>query len=361
MIVHITRFAFVTAGAMGGFAVSRLLDWPDTIGLPQYYVILILILLGSSIGYIIGGIFGREFADIYATVEQKLVDMAPVDFALGMAGIIGGMLVALIVSWPLRQLQPAWMTVVSTTVLFVIGGYAGFRIALIKRDDIARSFSRFSEDHGDESQPEAGMPIKLLDTSAIIDGRFIDLVQLGVLDGDLRTPRFVLAELQTLADSVDDVKRARGRRGLDLLTRVSSGEIGVRLFEADYPTIPETDSKLMSLAEDLKAAIVTVDYNLTKVARVRDLTVVNLNEVATALKPAYLPGETLRLEVQREGKEEGQGVGYLDDGTMVVVQEAAEHVGSRVDAEVTSVLQTSSGRMIFARQKAVSGPGDDIA
>ena len=361
MIVHITRFSFVTAGAMGGFAISKLLDWPDTTGLPQYYVIFILTLLGSSVGYVIGGIFGRELADLYATAEQKLADMAPVDFALGMVGIIGGMLLALIVSWPLRLLQPVWMAIVATAVLFVIGGYVGLRIALIKRDDIARSISWLSDEHDGESHPGTGISIKLLDTSAIIDARFIDLVQLGVLDGDLRTPRFVLAELQTLADSADDVKRARGRRGLDLLTRVSSGEVDVRLFEADYPTIPETDSKLMRLAEDLEAAIVTVDYNLTKVARVRDLNVINLNEVATALKPSYLPGETLRLQVQREGKEEGQGVGYLDDGTMVVVQDAAEHVGSRVDAEVTSVLQTSSGRMIFARQKAVSGPGDDIA
>jgi uncharacterized protein YacL len=175
----------------------------------------------------------------------------------------------------------------------------------------------------------------------------------------MRVPRFVLAELQTLADSEDDVKRARGRRGLDLLARWQSDDEDLEVFETDYPEIADVDGKLMRLAADIEGAIVTVDHNLTRVAEVRGITVINLNELAAALKPAFLPGESLRLDLIKEGKEPGQGVGYLEDGTMVVVQEGSVHLGAVVDTEVTSVLQTSAGRMIFARFVAVAeGMGD---
>jgi len=349
MIVHITRFVLVTAGAMGGFTVSRLVDWSDTTGLPEYYVILILILLGSSMGYVAGGIFGRELKLIYERAEERLSEMAPVDFTLGATGMIVGLLIALLASWPLRLLEPSWIAVLTTVALFMMGGYLGLRIALLKRDDIASSFPKLAGPEAEARAGSAARAAKLLDTSAIIDGRFTELVALGLLEGPLKVPRFVLSELQTLADSADDVKRSRGRRGLDLLTRLSASDIDIQTFEADYPTIPETDGKLMRLAEDMGASIVTVDYNLTKVARLRDVNAINLNEVATALKPAFLPGEAIRLEVQKAGKEDGQGVGYLDDGTMVVIQDGRGHIGERVDAEVTSVLQTSAGRMIFAR------------
>jgi len=349
MIVHITRFVLVTAGAMGGYTASRLVDWSDTTGLPEYYVILILILLGSSIGYVAGGIFGRELALLYERAEERLSEMAPVDFTLGATGMIVGLLIALLVSWPLRLLEPMWLAVLITVTLFVMGGYLGLRIALLKRDDIAASFPRLAGSAPAGASTQPGATVKLLDTSAIIDGRFVELVEFGLLEGALKVPRFVLSELQTLSDSADDAKRARGRRGLDLLTRLSGGDLDIEAFEADYPTVPETDGKLLRLAEDMSAAVVTVDYNLTKVARVRGVTVINLNEIATALKPVFLPGESLRLEVQKEGKEQSQGVGYLDDGTMVVIQDGREHIGVLVDTEVTSVLQTSAGRMIFAR------------
>ncbi len=200
--------------------------------------------------------------------------------------------------------------------------------------------------------------MKFLDTSAIIDGRFLDLVDLGLLEGELRVPRFVLVELQTLADSADDTKRARGRRGLDLLTRARSADEPIEMFETDYPDIPDVDGKLLRLASDAEGAVLTVDYNLSKVAEVRGIAVINLNDVAAALKPAYLPGESLRLTIVREGKEPEQGVGYLEDGTMVVVQSGREHIGSIVDSEVTSVLQTSGGRMIFAKFASVVEGGD---
>ena len=197
----------------------------------------------------------------------------------------------------------------------------------------------------------------LLDTSAVIDARFVELKRLGFLPGTLRVPRFVLAELQTLADSADETRRARGLRGLDLLASLPP-EDSVSVFESDYPDTPQVDDKLMRLAVDAKSSLVTVDYNLTKVARVRGIDVTNLNEAAAALRPNYIPGELMRLKVVKPGKESDQGVGYLDDGTMVVVQSGRALVGREADLEVTSVLQTSAGRMIFARPIHSIGEGD---
>jgi uncharacterized protein YacL len=196
-----------------------------------------------------------------------------------------------------------------------------------------------------------------LDTSAIIDGRFVELQRLGFLVGNPRAPRFVLGELHTLADSADDTKRARGRRGLDLLDMLAGRGEGIEVFEADYPEVAEVDGKLVRLAAELRTPLVTVDYNLTKVARVQDIEVLNVNELAAAVRPTFLPGEGLRLRVVREGKEADQGVGYLEDGTMVVVQGGKSRIGSEVDTEVTSVLQTSAGRMIFARIPNVAANG----
>jgi uncharacterized protein YacL len=171
----------------------------------------------------------------------------------------------------------------------------------------------------------------------------------GLLEGNVMVPRFVLVELQTLADSADDTKRARGRRGLDLLTTLASGPEAIRVFETDYPEIPAVDAKLIRLAGVTGSAIVTVDHNLSQVARVEGVKIVNINDVALAVRPALLPGDTVHISIVREGKESGQGVGYLEDGTMVVVAEGKWAVGSDIDVEVTSMLQTSAGRMVFAR------------
>ncbi|MBE0417843.1 MAG: hypothetical protein IBX63_08750, partial [Coriobacteriia bacterium] len=183
------------------------------------------------------------------------------------------------------------------------------------------------------------------------------------VEGDLRVPRFVLGELHILSDSADDTRRARGRRGLDLLSRLRDEDSRrVEVFEADYPDIPDVDNKLLRLAAETGATVLTVDHNLTSVARVRGVAVLNLNEVASAMRPNHLPGERIRLRIAKEGKEQAQGVGYLEDGTMVVVADGRDHVGGEADVEVTSVLQTSAGRMIFSRflgQPDESGDTDE--
>jgi uncharacterized protein YacL len=198
---------------------------------------------------------------------------------------------------------------------------------------------------------------KILDTSVVIDGRIADICETGFLDGTLVIPHFVLRELQQVADSADALKRNRGRRGLDILQRIQKmNGIHVQLVENDYPQTREVDMKLIELAKELDGAkIVTNDFNLNKVAQLRGVEVLNINELANALKPVYLPGETMKVFILKEGKEFNQGIAYLDDGTMVVVDNARKMIGKTVDSSVTSVLQTTAGKMIFGRYEEKRG------
>ena len=196
---------------------------------------------------------------------------------------------------------------------------------------------------------------KLLDTSVIIDGRIADICETGFIEGNFIIPQFILQELQHISDSADGLKRARGRRGLDILNHIQKKiDIEVTIVEEDFPHIKEVDAKLVELGKKLGAKILTNDLNLNKVAELQGVRVLNINDLSNALKPVVLPGETIRVYVLKEGKEAGQGVAYLDDGTMVVVDNAKRCIGKNVDVIVTSVLQTSAGRMIFTRLKEES-------
>lgn len=352
MIQAITRFTFVTGGLLGGFAVTRLVNWQTQLGLPEYYVIFLFIILGGSIGYVFGGIVGRELTTQWQRTEQVVHETAPADLVLGTSGLVVGLLIALLASQPLRLVNPAWLSMAATALLMFVCGYLGARVALLKRHDFANAFPGLSA----SELVAGGNRLLVLDTSAVIDGRFVELHKLGFLSGDLRVPRFVLGELQTLADSADETRRARGRRGLDLLTSLPDG-LQVSVYETDYGDTAAVDEKLLRLSADSRAALVTVDYNLAKVGRVRGVEVLNLNDAAGALRPNFLPGETIHLRIVKAGKEAEQGVGYLEDGTMVVVQGGREHVGSEIEVEVTSVLQTSAGRMVFARTNSEDRAG----
>jgi len=199
---------------------------------------------------------------------------------------------------------------------------------------------------------------KILDTSAIIDGRIAEICKSGFIEGALVVPRFVLEELQRIADSSDPLKRTKGRRGLDILNAIQGYEgMDVKVVDHDFPKIKGVDSKLVALAITMDAKIITNDYNLNKVAQLQGVQVLNINELAHALKPAVLPGETLSIQIVREGKEPGQGVGYLEDGTMVVVEEAKRFLGKTIEVTVTSVLQTAAGLMVFTTPKDVMEVG----
>lgn len=344
MIQAITRFVFVATGLLGGYAVTQLVDWQAEIGLPEYYVIFLFIILGGSIGFLLGGIIGRELTSAWGHVEEFVADLSAADLVLGTAGLVTGLLVAFLIAQPLRLLQPTWLAIATSVLVSIITAYIGTQVALTRRRELIAAVPRLG--------PPELLPVDerslILDTSAIIDGRFVELRQLGFMPGAMRVPRFVLAELQTLADSADEIRRGRGRRGLDLLS-TQPDDRSIEVFEVDYPESPAVDEKLMRLAVETGAVVVTVDYNLTKVARVRGLSVLNLNEAASALRPNFLPGDRMRLQIVKPGKESGQGVGYLEDGTMVVVADGRDLVGTDSPVEVSSVLQTSAGRMIFAR------------
>jgi len=227
----------------------------------------------------------------------------------------------------------------------IIMPYIGFLVGVRKSEwlDPAHLFRFFKE-------KSSGRSYKILDTSVIIDGRITDLCDTGFIEGTLVIPQFVLKELQFIADSGDGLKRQRGRRGLDVLDHLQkSSQISVVIWEMDFPEIRDVDSKLMELARQLDAKIVTNDVNLNKVAKLRGISVLNINELANALRPVVLPGESMRVFILKEGKEKDQGVGYLDDGTMVVVDNSRRMIGQNVDVTVTSVLQTTVGKMIFGR------------
>lgn len=230
-------------------------------------------------------------------------------------------------------------------------GYIGLRIGLIKGSAVhlplrLREGSSMGKEHS-----QAGIA-KVLDTSVIIDGRIADIAETGFIEGPLLIPQFVLGELQHIADSHDPIKRTRGKRGLEILHHIQKQiNVDVRIVDSDYPSVREVDAKLIELAKEVNGKIITNDANLNKVAGLQGIEVLNINALANALKPVVLPGEEINTKIIKEGKEMGQGVAYLDDGTMIVVDNGRRQIGKNIDVVVTSVLQTPAGRMIFARLK----------
>jgi uncharacterized protein YacL len=270
-------------------------------------------------------------------------------------GILVGLFLAHVVVIALTPIIPP--TVPRAQVELVLGMllcYACISLLIQTKDDF-----RFVIPYIEFSKEVKGLKPYVLDTSVVIDGRIADLVETNVLDNQLLMPRFVLAELQTIADSTDKMRRARGRRGLDMLNRLrNSKNVEFKIYDREHPEMEgqAVDMKLVLLAKHLEGKIVTGDYNLNKVARLHNVQVINLNDVANSLKPVFLPGEKVDVRIVKPGEEPGQGVGYLDDGTMIVVESGRDHVGSTVTITVTSVLQTSAGRMIFGRFENVVRP-----
>src|SRR5579872_3548508 len=259
-------------------------------------------------------------------------------------GIVGAYLISLVLS----RAIPAPSTTVSFLQLLVLlwMAYVGLVVGASKGEML--NLGALGGLFGGEQT--AGQSFKILDTSVIIDGRIADIVETGFMDGSLVIPQFVLRELQLVADSADSLKRNRGRRGLDVLQRVQKmTQINVQILEDDFPNVREVDMKLIELAKAYGCKIVTNDFNLNKVAQLHGVEVLNINELANALKPIVLPGETMRVFILKEGKEYNQGVAYLDDGTMVVVDNAKKMISRTIDISVTSVLQTTAGKMIFGR------------
>jgi uncharacterized protein YacL len=266
-------------------------------------------------------------------------------------GIIGATLISLVLSR--MTAIPASAGTFLQVLIIMLMAYVGLIVGADKGNLLNMKIFEglFTTDRSQMLGP------KVIDTSVIIDGRIADICETGFLDGVLVLPQFVLHELQMIADSSDSIKRNRGRRGLDILQRIQKTVgVNVQISEKDYPEVKEVDLKLIELAREMEGKIVTNDFNLNKVAQLRGVSVLNINELANALKPVVLPGEGMKVFILKEGKEENQGVAYLDDGTMVVVDDARSIIGRNVEIVVTSLLQTTAGKMIFGKIVRVLGP-----
>lgn len=315
-------------------------------------------IITSILGAILGALllfFGSTWAadsiiQIIRKGEESLVKVPVMDLIFGAIGLIVGLVVAFLFVPSVISLD----AIGSILPIFIssVLGYLGFRVGFKKRDEIMTLFSLGrSKDRKKDAKPST-MEYKILDTSVIIDGRIADICKTGFLEGTMVIPGFVLEELQHIADSSDVLKRNRGRRGLDILNKIQKElQVKVMIYEGDFEEIQEVDSKLVKLAKVMHGKVVTNDFNLNKVCELQGVAVLNINDLANAVKPVVLPGEEITVQVIKDGKEHGQGVAYLDDGTMIVVEGGREFIGHTLEVLVTSVLQTSAGRMIFAKPK----------
>lgn len=335
--ILIIRISFILLLALTGFLVVPL---ATTTYLPEFGFTERRVFSAILGGIIAAMIIGFEIRARMATLKTLIAA------AIGsILGILGAFLIGVLISIQKEAAVPAQIQTFLTISLAFFMGYIGLMVGAAKGE-----FIDLSALGGIFSDKGVKRDYKVLDTSVIIDGRIADVAETGFLGGTLVIPQFILTELQQVADSPDSSKRQRGRRGLDMLQRLrNNSKIDIQIVETDFPAVKEVDLKLIELGKELDAVIVTNDFNLNKVSQLRGVSVLNINELANALKPVVLPGEAMRVFILKEGKEYNQGVAYLDDGTMVVVDNARKLIGKTADVAVTSVLQTTAGKMIFGR------------
>ncbi|HNU08776.1 MAG TPA: TRAM domain-containing protein [Pyrinomonadaceae bacterium] len=343
--ILLIRIGFVVLLALLGYALNPLKSNGVITGSEEFRQVLSALLgVGVAIGVIVFEIRARQ-------ASLKTLIGAAVGSILG---IVGAFLIGILISLQHVEAVSAESKTFMTVALAFFMGFIGLMVGAAKGEyiDLSALGGVFSDT---ANSPD----YRILDTSVIIDGRIADVAETGFLGGTLIIPQFILTELQQVADSPDSSKRQRGRRGLDMLQRLrNNSKLDVQIVETDYPQVKEVDLKLIELGKELEAVIVTNDFNLNKVSQLRGVQVLNINELANALKPVVLPGEAMRVFILKEGKEYNQGVAYLDDGTMVVVDNARRLIGKTADIAVTSVLQTTAGKMIFGRLWEETTDGD---
>ncbi|MDP4162684.1 MAG: PIN/TRAM domain-containing protein [Bacillota bacterium] len=356
MLRRIVQACFlIIGGTLGIFLIPELLNLLKVEGVPFINNSYSTAILGAIIFYLITFWAVEYVTDFIKWLEDSLIKIPVTDVIFGSFGLIFGLIVAFLIGFALNAVQVPVVHTVSPILLTLLFGYLGFQVGFKKRDELLGLFTNRmgkKKTGEEEADKQSGKSLKILDTSVIIDGRIADICQTGFLQGTIVIPQFVLEELQHIADSSDVLKRNRGRRGLDILNRIQKElSIKVDIYEGDFEDIQEVDSKLVKLAKITGGMLVTNDFNLNKVCELQNVFVLNINDLANAVKPVVLPGEELAVQVIKDGKEYHQGVAYLDDGTMIVVEEGREFIGKRIEVVVTSVLQTSAGRMIFAKPK----------
>ena len=314
-------------------------------------------LLGALIFYLFSLLVASYVSAGIQKIEKKLSEFSLTYLLFGAIGTIIGLMIGVIVSIPLYNWKVPFVNSVAPILVMVLLGYLGLQIGTTRIEEWKKIFGprkkpelQTEQELLDRNVEDHFHKYNILDTSVIIDGRIYDIAKTGFLEGVLMIPNFVLYELQYIADSGDSLKRVRGRRGLDILNALQKEDgITVEMYDGDFEDISEVDSKLLKLAKLLDGVVVTNDYNLNKVAEFQNVPVLNINALANAVKPGVIPGETMEVLVVKAGTERQQGVAYLDDGTMVVVEDGQHYMNERIRVVVTSALQTAAGRMIFAK------------
>ena len=352
---RILKIIFIIVGAVIGYEAYRRFYFISDSSI--YYNILfnfLAIVIGGTVGFLLSFLFNTKIQRLCSEIICRLQKIPTQNIAAAIIGLIIGLIIANLLAYSLSfiPLIGSYLPI----VLSVIMGLIGINIGLHKKDEIINffgSFKGFNRIRKKEYNKYLVHP-KILDTSVIIDGRILDICQTEFLEGELIIPRFVLSELQHIADSSDSLKRNRGRRGLDILNKITKiRKNKIKIVGKDYNEPKEVDAKIIRLAKEIKAKVITNDYNLNKVAQLEGIPVLNINDLSNALKAVILPGEEMSTQIIKEGKEPEQGIAYLDDGTMIVVEDGHKYIGKKVNILVTSILQTPAGRMIFGRVKSV--------
>jgi uncharacterized protein YacL len=335
---------FAIMGAYGGIFLA------DILAAPRDMYGLLLGLVGALAGLVLTPFLTTRPA---RSLRALLTQLSAQTLVAALVGLIAGLIIAALLAFPLSLLPEPFRSILPFFGVLLFS-YVGVAVFVMRQNDIFSALrlnlpGRSSSGEDSKQSQDGGRTI-LLDTSVIIDGRIADIARTGFLSGTLLIPRFVLNELQYIADSADGLRRQRGRRGMEVLSQLQKDPtMPVRISDIDVEGVREVDDKLVILARQLRCPILTNDYNLNRVAELQGVAVLNVNELANAVKSVLLPGESLHVSIIQEGKESGQGVGYLDDGTMVVVEDGRDHLNSKAGVIVTKVLQTAAGRMIFAR------------
>ncbi len=348
MFNRVIKICFSILGAVTGYSILRTifyinnLNFSESIRISIFVMFsLIFCLLFYFISAKVIGILGA-FID---KTESRIQNITLSELLICAIGLIIGLIVANLISIPILKIQIIGVTF--SVLINILFGFAGAALALKKKNDNLFDFFKGSKNILESTQQ---VHSKILDTSTIIDGRILDICSSGFIDGNIVIPAFVLEELRHIADSADGTRRARGRRGLDILNLLQNdSSYVVKIEELDYKDIQEVDEMLLKASLELKCKLITTDYNLSKVAKLRGIRVLNINDLANAVKPIALPGEEMNVQVIKNGKEAGQGVAFLDDGTMIIVEGGKKYLGETIQVLVTSVLQTSAGRLIFAK------------